>query len=809
MYTDGLRKLPCILTTAMNLLSARSPRKLIDSGLALVLLLTLFNLVPLLRNPGLPNGPDVLYHSYRVAEMNRSWAHGLLFPTWAEGFYLGYGSPLFHFYARLTYIVTSGMHVLFGMGSLDALRTVLLVSLLGCSGGMYLFASRRYGKLGGVVAGLVYVYSPYLMYTEAYARGTYPELLSFAIFPWLLWRVDALRDKPNALNFVILALLQVALVNAHNLMAVVLTAIIVLWLVFETLIQKVNRESSRLDWHSSAWALLAIALGIGAASAFWLPVLLESDSVHLQNLTVEGLLDYREAVVRLEDLLALPPIHDAGAINGLSELKIMGPAQWMLALLGIGAAGALYVRGFRSRHPQCFLGVIFFALMAIALIAMILPGSIALWDNLRPLQILQFPWRLLGPAAACLAIVAGANGLWLDRIDLRWQVSLIALVIAIPIMVSIPLFFVPEWRHKTLDTSIEAYHAEEVARRQMGTTFTGEYRPKDVHTTPDPTMDLLLDYADGYPIDKLNRSLLPAGAAAELIHNSPQSHEWRIRSDVSFTAEIYNFYWLGWRAEIDGQTTEITPSPHHGLISFPVPAGEHQIRVFLGSTPGRDLAAVLSFASLLVIVGVAVFLRRAKPVERPYWSSAPLERAPRVGIVLGAGMALICIAIFFQEGVAWLNSPPGEALPAQVRQTYTLDENLQVLGFDLSETVLRPGDHLRLRVYWHALEVTDINFASFLHLSSGGPPHAQVDKLHPGGRAISEWWNPSGYILDTYDLQVPQIPPGEYQLIVGLYTCELMPPGECGNGYRPTVRDERGEVVGDSVPLTKVRIADR
>ena len=63
----------------------------------LVLLLTLFNIVPLASNPGLPNGTDVLYHSFRVAEMWRSWEHGLLAPSWAEGFYFGYGSPLFHF----------------------------------------------------------------------------------------------------------------------------------------------------------------------------------------------------------------------------------------------------------------------------------------------------------------------------------------------------------------------------------------------------------------------------------------------------------------------------------------------------------------------------------------------------------------------------------------------------------------------------------------------------------------------------------------------------------------------------------------
>ena len=780
---------------------------IIDPALALTLALTLFLLIPLLRNPGLPNGPDVLYHSYRVAEMNRSWSHGLLLPTWAEGLYLGYGSPLFHFYARLAYIITSLLHVAFGMGALDALRTLLFVSLLLCSGGMCLFARRRFGRLGGVVAGLVYVYSPYLMYTEAYARGTYPELLAFALFPLLLWRVDALRDKPGAVNFLALFAIQVALINAHNLMAVVLTGLAVAWLLFEMAIQQFNREASRMTWRSAAIALLAMLLGIGAASSFWLPVLLESDSTHLENLTVAGLLDYRHGFTRLDDLLAASPIHDAGAINGLSELKILGVAQWSLALSGCFAAAWLYIRGHRTAHPGSFLGVVFFAICALLMIALLLPSALGLWQALRPLQFLQFPWRLLGPVAACLAILAAVHGLWLERVAPRWRVSLVAAIIALPIVSIIPLLYVPERRHTALDTSIEAYHAEEVARRQLGTTFTDEYRPRHVHSLPDHTAHLLADYADGYPIDKLNRSRLPAGATAEWLRNSPQALEWRIRSDEPFIAEVYNFYWLGWRAEIDGVDAPITPSLHHGLITFEAPAGDYHARVFLGSTPARSLSRGASLLSLALAIAAAFYLRRRSAFSHPYLHLRQMSRAATVGIAIGGGIALLITAITFQAGIAWLESAPGTALPAQNQTRFSFDESLDILGYDLNAETLRPGDQLRLRIYWRARQTVEINFSSFLHLSSGGPPHAQIDKLHPGGRAISEWWSPDGYILDTYDLRLPSdLPPGDYQLIVGLYTCELMPADDCGNGYRPTVRDPAGDIIGDSALLTTLRV---
>ena len=99
------------------------------------------------------------------------------------------------------------------------------------------------------------------------------------------------------------------------------------------------------------------------------------------------------------------------------------------------------------------------------------------------------------------------------------------------------------------------------------------------------------------------------------------------------------------------------------------------------------------------------------------------------------------------------------------------------------------------------------NFSSFLHVSTGGPPVAQIDKLHPGGRAIREWWSPDGDILDTYDLYLPDnLVAGAYQLYVGLYTCELMPANDCGNGYRPTIVNADGDTVGDTVPLGTIKV---
>ena len=465
------------------------------SGLAMVLVLTLFASLPLLSGDGLPAGADTLLHAYRAGEMLRSQQHGLFFPAWGEGFYSGYGAPVFHFYASLTYYLTSLLQVVGGLDILNALRSLVVLSFLACSSGMYLFVRRRSGELGAVLAGLLYVYSPFLLYTEAFARGAYPELLSLAIFPFLLWRLDGLRDRPGAANLVGVVLVQVALINSHNLMALILTLIALAQVIVETALQRLIR--GRVNWRPAALATGAMLLGVGAAATFWLPILLESDSVHLKNLVAAAALDYRNNFVPLKELLATLPLHDAGNANGLRVLTILGVAQWSLALSGLVTAALFYQRGGRWQHRRALAGAAFFALMAGLMIALAVPNSLPVWNRLRSLYLhyLQFPWRLLGPIAACLAIVGGANGLWLERLGGRLQTGAIALLLALPIVTSMPLLYMPEgWRVNELDTSLAAWY-EEKALALLSTTATGEFLPRDVHVDPGPTGRLLADYA--------------------------------------------------------------------------------------------------------------------------------------------------------------------------------------------------------------------------------------------------------------------------------------------------------------------------
>jgi hypothetical protein len=787
-----------------------------DWGLIFTLLLCGFALWPLLYRPGLPNGNDVLYHVYRAAEMDRAWANGVLLPRWAESFYTGYGAPVFHYYASLSYYLTSILIRLFSLSALDALRWLIVLCVFGSGAGVYWFAKPRAGSLGGIIAALCYVYSPYLLFTETYSRGAYPELAALALFPLVMWRFDCLLRYQRWWDMPLAALALGALILTHNLMGLVLTGLLVAWLTWGLLTH--IRQGVRLY----VLALLAAGLGIGLAAYFWIPVILEANAVHLGNLTAVAQLDYRNFFVPLNKLLALSPRMDAGAINGLQHQFNLGVPHWILALTGlIGLAvlwrrrksltadkplnGQLATRNTKRATGNWPLEWLFFALAGGLCLLLMLPLAESVWGAVSPLAFLQFPWRFLGAVGFFLAILAGYNALWIKRLP-SWAGS--ALAVSIPVWIiafAMPLFYIPEWDHAEVDTSVGAYQQAEVQGLQRATTFSNEYLPSTVQVEPDATDSLLADYADGYPVNHLNPETLPEGVAADLLDNGPQHSLWQVNAPAPFTMEVLIYDWAGWTAEVDDQPVPITPSDPHGLITFPVPAGDHTVRVYLGATPARTLGVAITLLSAAGVIIVSLWMHRHPSTVAPRTSHLAPETwnwQPAAAFVFTFAVVLL----YMREGTGWINSPLGQALAAEHQTVYHLGDDIQLLGYDLNGESFRPGDTLELRVYWHTTAPIPYGYASFVHISTGGPPLAQADKQNPAGRPTKEWTS-DGYIRDDYSIPLPaDMPPGEYQVIVGLYTCDTLPPGECGNGERLPVTDAAGNPLGDALSLQTITV---
>ena len=168
------------------------------------------------------------------------------------------------------------------------------------------------------------------------------------------------------------------------------------------------------------------------------------------NLTAGAQLDYRQFFIWPDVLFGLAPLPDAGAINGLRPVTILGLPQWLFALIGLVGLIWLMVRALRSgQRPQGSLYTgFFFAICALICILLTLPLSAPVWDAITPLQYLQFPWRLLGPAAFALAVLVGMNAHWLTQLPRpTWQTGGIAVPVVLILVLAAPLFNVQEWRY--------------------------------------------------------------------------------------------------------------------------------------------------------------------------------------------------------------------------------------------------------------------------------------------------------------------------------------------------------------------------
>jgi hypothetical protein len=129
-----------------------------------------------------------------------------------------------------------------------------------------------------------------------------------------------------------------------------------------------------------------------------------------------------------------------------------------------------------------------------------------------------------------------------------------------------------------------------------------------------------------------------------------------------------------------------------------------------------------------------------------------------------------------------------------------LGDEVTFLGYDLSAAVVKPGDTLRLTLYWQARREIAVWYKVFTHLLDDEDRiWAQKDSVPVGGMRPTTGWVRGEVIVDEYELAVdPDAPGGDYILEVGMY--------EEGTGQRLRVLDEEGQVVGDRILLGKVRV---
>jgi hypothetical protein len=131
-----------------------------------------------------------------------------------------------------------------------------------------------------------------------------------------------------------------------------------------------------------------------------------------------------------------------------------------------------------------------------------------------------------------------------------------------------------------------------------------------------------------------------------------------------------------------------------------------------------------------------------------------------------------------------------------------LGDDVRLLGYDLAAASVRPGDSVKLTLYWQALRRIERMYAVFCHLvDPAGTVVTQADGWPQDGAYPTLQWLPGEVVEDSYTIPLPpDARAGEYTLLVGMYDAET--------GERPATMVDGTLVPERYVTLTTITVEE-
>ncbi|MEZ4767824.1 MAG: alpha-(1-_3)-arabinofuranosyltransferase family protein [Caldilineales bacterium] len=360
-------------------------------------------------------------HVFRGVVFSQAISDGVLFPRWTQFLHLGLGSPLFTFLTPLSYY---GMDLFARLGIPHPMGWRLLAAgglLLGFLGTyllVYTLTRVRWASLLGAVA---FLFAPYVL-RNMLGRGT-PEAFSMVLYPWVIWSLVWLAQRPSGLRLVLASLLWAACIAGHVLAPLMLAPFAVV-------------VALALVWrYRTATPLIALVAGGLLMTVVWAPMISEQAYVHVERDFSEVYANPVVNPIPLDRLLAAPSVYDT-----LRDNNQIGDQIGLLQVFLLALAIAGIVVAWRTGRRDLAVALAIAVAAALLLLWMLTAASNPLWESLAgALRRLQYRYRLMGVLALAIAVAAGILVVLLPR---RWQAPVALTLSALLILAALPSLYV-------------------------------------------------------------------------------------------------------------------------------------------------------------------------------------------------------------------------------------------------------------------------------------------------------------------------------------------------------------------------------
>src|SRR5260370_14521758 len=161
----------------------------------------------------------------RQLEMEKCFATLQIPCRWVPDMGYGFGFPLFNFYPPLPYLFGEIIR-LFGLAFTETVKITFIFAFVASGITMYFFAKEFWGKWGGIISAVFYIWAPYHS-VDIYVRGAMNEAWAWIWMPIVLLAgyklINAKKERDSSTLFgmtarwiIILALGWVGLLLSHN-----------------------------------------------------------------------------------------------------------------------------------------------------------------------------------------------------------------------------------------------------------------------------------------------------------------------------------------------------------------------------------------------------------------------------------------------------------------------------------------------------------------------------------------------------------------------------------------------------------------
>jgi hypothetical protein len=184
----------------------------------------------------------------------------------------------------------------------------------------------------------------------------------------------------------------------------------------------------------------------------------------------------------------------------------------------------------------------------------------------------------------------------------------------------------------------------------------------------------------------------------------------------------------------------------------------------LPASPHQPVDEIITILQQAAAQPHSIWLVARTPADWPNATTAPAWLQEHMQEVRRTAIGTLPIQQFMPWDVL-----PHETNPAPLAQ---FSEIAQVMGYRIDT---EDANTLLVWVYWQPLSQMAFPLKAFLHLSgppnsaTGSPIWAQDDHFPPHALTNTKTWSTDQVYRDIYRLSLTNVPPGSYQLLLGLY----------------------------------------